>query len=511
MLFNSHIFIFAFLPITLLGFFFLARRYGQDAAKYWLLLASLVFYGWWSLPYVALLVGWIIANYVFGEHIIRVREREGPGKSRPWAILSIVLNLAGLAYYKYAVFFAGSLSALTGVEFAIGAVILPLAISFHTFQQIAYIADVQGGQNPRYSLFDYALFVSYFPQLIAGPIVHHHELLPQFKDNATYKPDSTHFSTGIAFFVMGLVKKLAIADPLSGLASPVFASAAATQPGLVEAWIAIVAFSFGLYFDFSAYSDMAVGLARMMGIKLPYNFDSPYKATSIIDFWRRWHMTLSRFLRDYVYIPIGGNRLGPARRSTNLMVTMLAGGLWHGASWTFVVWGGLHGLFLLINHAFNSWSRWPAGPGRPIQLGSFASRILTLLAVSFAWTFFASPDFASAMAMVKGMLGGGGLIRSETAAAIAESPIGVGILNFEASQGWLAVIEAAPAYLALLVGAIVALFAPNSQEFIDGDGSRAMRRFSFSANRRSAIVCAAGFLLALTLLADVKEFVYFQF
>lgn len=515
MLFNSHIFIFLFLPLALSGFFLLAR-FGPRPARYWLLAASLIFYGWWSIPFLGLLIAWICANYFVGNQIAKAHAEEGPDRSRPWAIAGIAANLLALGYYKYATFVAGTVTSLTGLEFALGAVILPLAISFHTFQQIAYLADLQRGQNPKYSLTDYMLFVAFFPQLIAGPIVHHYELLPQFKDARTFRFQDNRFAEGIAYFVIGLVKKLALADPLSTLASPLFATAAGSPPGMGEAWFAAVAFALGLYFDFSAYSDMAIGLARMFGIRLPYNFNSPYKATSIIEFWRRWHMTLSRFLRDYLYIPLGGNRKGPGRRSVNLFATMLLGGLWHGAAWTFVVWGGLHGLYLLINHAWNGFCANRGRDGKPFSLGPLPSQALTLLAVVFAWTFFAAPDFESAISVIGGMLGLNGLLRPETVDLLSQSVLVAGPIHVLQETG-LADLLAQIGKLTAFVSAVtVVLFLPNSQDLIDkersGDAAAPfLSRLRFQPGVATGVVTASLFLFSLTLMSDVREFVYFQF
>ena len=512
MLFNSHVFILAFLPIVLIGYFALAARAGQRPARWWLLAASLVFYGWWSLPYLGLLVVWIAANHLLGEHIAKLRLAQGPLASRPWAILGIIGNLAGLFYYKYATFLLDTVTALTGLEFAIGAVILPLAISFHTFQQIAYLADIQSGQRPGYSLPDYMLFVSFFPQLIAGPIVHHHELVPQLKAKEAYALNDERFAQGVAFFTMGLIKKLVLADPISGLAAPTFASAGVEAPGFADAWLAVIAFSLGLYFDFSAYSDMAVGLARMFNVQLPYNFNSPYKAGSIIEFWRRWHMTLSRFLRDYLYIPLGGNRKGGVRRSLNLMTTMLLGGLWHGAAWTFVIWGTLHGAFLLINHAWNSLR----AAGRVAALGKIASHALTLTTVAFAWTFFAAPDFTAAWSMIQGMIGLQGWMGAAAQTAWAASPLGLGVGTFEAQHGAWAVLDWFAPITALAIALGVAAFAPNSQEIVDGrrfevNEPPRFGRLRFHPTVRIGLLAGAAFLFSLNLLADVREFVYFQF
>ena len=376
--------------------------------------------------------------------------------------------------------------------------------------------DVLRGRAKQYAPTDYLLFVSFFPQLIAGPIVHHYELLPQFERREIYRFQDSAFAEGIAFFVIGLVKKLAIADPVSALGTPIFGSAAADPPGLVEAWLATLAFSVGLYFDFSGYSDMAVGLARMFGIQLPYNFNSPYKATSIIEFWRRWHMTLSRFLRDYVYIPLGGSRRGPRRRHANLMATMLLGGLWHGAAWTFVAWGALHGLFLLVNHAWNGFAaRAEAATGRRPALGAPLAHALTLLAVMVAWVFFAAPSFASAAAVLAGMCGMNGAAGPELLALAATAWDG-GLAALRAEIGGAAILRQAAALGALALGMVLVLAAPNSQEIVDGraervDEPQGWQRLRFRPNPAAALAAAVAFLVAFALMADVKEFVYFQF
>jgi alginate O-acetyltransferase complex protein AlgI len=514
MLFNSHVFVLAFLPATLIGYFLLGGLRTTRPARLWLLAASLVFYGWWSWTYLGLLLATMVFNWTLARVIRHVRARDAR-HSRAVTAFGIAVNLGLLGWFKYATFVAGNLAALTGLDLAIEAVVLPLAISFHTFQQIAYIVDVQRGWARQYALADYLLFVSFFPQLIAGPIVHHHELLPQFDRREAYRFHDTAFAEGVAFFVMGLVKKLAIADPVSSLATPIFRTAATDAPGLTEAWLAVSAFSVGLYFDFSAYSDMAVGLARMFNIHLPYNFNSPYKAASIIDFWRRWHMTLSRFLRDYLYIPLGGNRLGPRRRHVNLMVTMLLGGLWHGAAWTFVVWGALHGFYLLVNHAWNGFAARRGAPGRPLTLGAPLSHALTLLAVMVAWVFFAAPSFTAAASVLGGMLGLQGIAQSETV-ALAEVTLQGGLAGLREEIGGAAILSRTLALGALALGIVVIFAAPNSQQIIDGRAERTdepqhWHWLRFRPTARVAVAAAAAFLFAFTLMADVKEFVYFQF
>jgi D-alanyl-lipoteichoic acid acyltransferase DltB (MBOAT superfamily) len=510
-LFNSHVFILVFLPLTLAVFLVIGGAGGGRPARLWLLGMSLVFYGWWSPSFLVLLLASIGANHAFGRAIAAARVAR-PRLAQWLMVAGIAGNLALLAWYKYAAFVTGNVAALTGLDFTLQAVALPLAISFYTFQQIAFLSDARRGDAPAYGLVDYALFVTFFPQLIAGPIVHHDELVPQLR--GVRRPEPEDVAAGLAFFVLGLLKKLAIADPVGALATPTFA--AAGTPGALEAWLAVSAFTIGLYFDFSGYSDMAVGLARMFGIRLPYNFASPYQAGSIIEFWRRWHMTLSRFLRDYVYIPLGGNRHGVARRHANLMLTMLLGGLWHGAAWTFVAWGALHGFYLLLNHAWNGAAARAAAAGRRLALPRGGGQALTLLAAMVAWVFFAAPDFEVALGVLQGMAGLNGIgPRPPVLGTLVDVALGRMAPELEGEAGFPALLARAAALGALALGWLVVLVAPNSQEVVDGLPRRlsgapwpALR---FRPSPAVAVVAAAGFLFALSLMADTREFVYFQF
>jgi len=408
LLFNSFPFIFAFLPVVLVGFFVLARVSDRLAAG-WLALASLVFYGWWDARYVALLLASIGTNFALGSSIARQRESRGPQGGRALLAVAIVVNLALLAYFKYTLFFLANLQALTGHAGPLPDIVLPLGISFFTFTQIAFLVDAQRGLAREYNFTHYTLFVTWFPHLIAGPILHHREMMPQFRQRATYTLSWENIAVGLTMFSVGLFKKTVIADDMAGFATPAFSAAAAGTPlTLLEAWGAALAYTFQIYFDFSGYTDMALGASRMFGIVLPLNFNSPYKARSIIDFWRRWHITLSRFLRDYVYIALGGNRKTSARRFANLLATMLIGGLWHGAAWTFVVWGGLHGIYLIVNHGWRSLrSRLGLAslPG-----GRALATLTTFVAVVVAWVFFRAPDLATAGNVIAGMAGQHGIV-----------------------------------------------------------------------------------------------------
>lgn len=341
MLFNSYAFIFGFLPITLLLFFAISQLSSYKWAKLWLIVASIFFYGYWNVAYLPLLLLSIAVNYYLGKTISEVEPKSKLAGFL--LLLGLCTNLGLISYYKYAGFFVASANHLLGLNFAIPVIVLPLGISFYTFTQIAYLVDSYRGETEEYDFPTYTLFISFFPQLIAGPLLLHNELIPQFQKARSFALIPENLVRGLAWFCLGLAKKLLIADTVSVLVAPVFDHA--SQVSLLEAWLGSLSYTLQLYFDFSGYSDMAIGLALMMNIQLPINFDSPYKATSIVDFWRRWHITLSRFLRNYLYIPLGGNRRGEICRYVNLFITMLLGGLWHGAGWTFVVWGGLHGVF----------------------------------------------------------------------------------------------------------------------------------------------------------------------
>jgi len=406
MLFNSYEFIFLFLPITFFVFFAISRL-GHEIAIIWLVLASLFFYGWWNPAYLILILLSMLGNFSLGTLLSKAAKQGQAKKAKLYLTLGITLNLSALGYFKYAGFFIENLNILTGTNVDVGHILLPLAISFFTFQQITYLVDAYRDITQEYKFTHYALFVTFFPQLIAGPIVHHKEMLPQFMRRDSLKPHVENIAIGLTIFFIGLFKKAVLADGVAQYGTPVFDAAAAGETlSFFQAWGGALAYTMQLYFDFSGYSDMAIGGARLFGIKLPLNFHSPYKATSIVEFWRRWHMTLSRFLRDYVYISLGGNRQGKPRRYFNLMATMLLGGLWHGAGWTFVAWGGLHGFYLVANHA---WHRIRTTLGLTetanSNTGRFFAWLVTFLAVVVGWVFFRATDFYSAISILEGMIG----------------------------------------------------------------------------------------------------------
>ena len=405
MLFNSTIFLFGFLPATLL-LFFVFGRYSVRAARLWLAAASLFFYAWWNPPYLILLAISIIFNYGVG-YLLQFRERIAlplpPAKLI--LVLGLAFNLGFLGYFKYSAFLVENLNAVAGTDFVLRHIALPLAISFFTFQKIAYLVDSYLGKVKEKSFLNYVLFAAFFPQLIAGPIVHYSEIFPQFKKPETYRFQWANFSDGATLFLLGLAKKVVLADEFARYSDVTFNGAQGIALiSLAPAWVGALSYTLQLYFDFSGYSDMAIGLARMFNVELPLNFWSPYKAGSIMDFWRRWHMTLSRFLRDYVYIPLGGNRHGEARRYRNLFLTMLVGGVWHGAGWTYVIWGTLHGVALAVNHL---WDARIALRTRPL-LYRAAAHVLTLAVVIGGWVIFRSPSLHAAGQVFSGMAGRNG-------------------------------------------------------------------------------------------------------
>ena len=462
MLFNSQLFLVVFLPVVLAGYYAAARR--RDLRMVWLLAASVVFYGAWDVRLVPLLAGSILLNWL-------TARLAGP-RPRHWAFAAVIaVNLAILGVFKYADFVADGVAAIGGFTHQPWSIVLPLGISFFTFQQIAYLADLRAGRARAYRLLDYALFVAFFPQLVAGPIVRHNELIGQFAFDPLRPGLAERLSRGAVLVIIGLAKKMLVADPLARLIDPIYAQAAVGQGVATgDAWVAAIGFTLQIFFDFSAYTDMAIGLALMMGLSLPLNFDDPYRAVSIRDFWRRWHMTLSRFFRDYVYIPLGGSRHGFARQLAALAVTWSLTGLWHGAAWTFVAWGAIHGVALVVQIL---WRRL-IGLAVPAVIGW----ALTMTVVIGAFVVFRAEGFAAAAAVL-------GALAGPVGGAGAPALVAVGDL-------W---------HLAL---AAALIWVPASHRL-------ALERLAPS--RAVALAAGVGFA-ALVLLAGGgpgQEFIYFQF
>ena len=487
MLFNSLTFIVAFFPIVVVGERLLRPR---GRLRLWFLVAaSLVFYGWWSPMYLLLVAASVGTNFAIGRRLMQT-------PSKRLLIAGIGWNLGLLGWFKYAGFFAGSINALVGADLPLLSIVLPLAISFFTFQQIAFLVDAHRGKAADRDPLRYALFVVFFPQLIAGPIVHHSEIMPQFDDEHDVRSSKSSTARGVTLFIAGLAKKVLIADTVAGYSDAVFGAA---ELGMsitsADAWLGTLAYTVQIYFDFSGYTDMALGAALILGIRLPFNFDSPYKARSIIEFWRRWHMTLSRFLRDYLYIPLGGNRRGAARRYVNLIVTMILGGLWHGAGWNFVIWGALHGTYLLINHA------WRARKPSNSTFSGLASWVTTFLAVAMAWVFFRAPNLDVALRILGTM--------AEPLGSLTVLPAPSAIINDSTA---LAGQFSRRVFAIVAVGGAIAVsfFGPNSQEII-GLAGRRRTRMAWRPVPRWGV--AVGFLgtLSLVALQSDSPFLYFQF
>ncbi|MCC7427030.1 MAG: MBOAT family protein [Alphaproteobacteria bacterium] len=406
MLFNSTIFIFGFLPVVLAGFLALGRH--PSLARLWLGLASIAFYGWWEISYILLLVGSIAGNYALG--LVFIRDIATGARRQLVLGFGIAGNLALLGYFKYAGFLVSIANDLGG-GFALPDILLPAGISFFTFQQIAYLVDTHRRLVRDPDFVNYVLFVSFFPQLIAGPIVHHAEMMPQFARQETYRPRADNFALGISIFVLGLFKKVVLGDVMASYADPLWISAAnGAAPDALAAWLALLGFTVQVYFDFSAYSDMAVGLGRMFNIILPTNFTTPYKATSFIDLWRGWHITLTRFFRDYVYLQIGGNRKSKWRRLQAMMVVMLLSGVWHGAGWTYIVWGAMNGVFLVGNYLWRDLMRASRGAAwQEARAWALVCWAMTMLAWVLTLVFFRAADLATAFRVLEGLAGLHGL------------------------------------------------------------------------------------------------------
>ncbi len=392
MLFNSYEFIFVFLPITFFIYFYLNKKRLTEVSKGFLVFASLFFYSWWNIAYLPLMLISILFNYVLGNQLSRYEEKKKCCSKKALLTFGIVANLALLGYFKYSDFFIENYNTVFDTDISLLHLALPLAISFYTFQQIAYLVDSYRSETKEYDFLNYAVFVTFFPQLIAGPIVHHAEMMPQFATMRNKVINYRNIALGLFIFSMGLFKKVVIADTFAVWATNGFDVAEKLE--MIEAWAASLSYTFQLYFDFSGYTDMAIGIALLFNITLPINFNSPYKALSIQDFWRRWHMTLSRFLKDYVYIPLGGNRKGETRTYINLFATFLLGGIWHGAGWTFVFWGALHGVALMIHRVWHT-----LGMKLPTLLAWF----ITFNFVNITWVFFRAKEWEDALKVLHGM------------------------------------------------------------------------------------------------------------
>ncbi|NLB89216.1 MAG: MBOAT family protein [Syntrophomonadaceae bacterium] len=479
MLFNSFEFIFLFLPLAIIGYF-LINRFNNRIAKVWLIGASLFFYSWWNIKYLPLILVSIGFNFTIGRTLSSDNLKFN---RKNLLIIGLIGNIGLLGYYKYADFFINNVNSVFSTNLALLNLALPLAISFFTFQQIAFLVDTYRGEAKEYDLLNYALFVSFFPQLIAGPIVHHREMMPQFNSKDNYGINYRNLSKGLFIFIIGLFKKIVLADTFAVWATYGFDTAPSLT--MIEAWIVSLSYTFQLYFDFSGYTDMAIGAALMFNIKLPINFFSPYKSLDIQDFWRRWHMTLGRFLRNYIYIPLGGNRRGDFFTYRNLMITFLIGGLWHGAGWNFVFWGFLHGLALVIHRIWRKLG---------FKMNKILAWFITFNFVNVAWVFFRAKTWSDALKVLKGMVGMNGIVLP---ASWADKLTNLTHIEF----GNYVVPDLKNALLMLIIGFIISVFFKNSIELRD----------NFKPNFIYLAMAVIMALAALSQITSVSEFLYFNF
>jgi alginate O-acetyltransferase complex protein AlgI len=510
-LFNSFEFLFLFLPFTLMVFFVIGAQQHHRVAVSWLISASLFFYAWWNPTYLGLLIFSLLFNYSMGIIL------SSKNKSKPILTIGVILNLGFLAYFKYTNFLIENMNYIFNENYNLDHIILPLAISFFTFQQIAYLVDAYRGETREYNFLHYSLFVTFFPQLIAGPIVHHKEILPQFALKETYRINTSNINIGLSIFIIGLFKKVVLADSIAEYSTPVFSAAdSGSSISFFEAWGGALAYSLQLYFDFSGYADMAVGVAKMFGIDLPINFNSPYKSKNIILFWRRWHMTLSRFLKDYLYIPLGGSRKGS--RHINLFITMFLGGLWHGASYNFVVWGTLHGMLLIINNLWISFRQCilKHNVDESSYIAVIISTLATFLAVTITWVFFRAETLEGAMHVLKGMAGLNGLSLPDKLSGIIPDALSKTI-SFQ-TGGEIGSFPSLWGFVLITSLLFIIFFTPNTQEIINkylsplASNTRGIRTSERFRNLIAILIGLALFASIKAMLsANDSEFLYFNF
>jgi D-alanyl-lipoteichoic acid acyltransferase DltB (MBOAT superfamily) len=485
MLFNSYIFIFVFLPVTYFIYFYLNKKRLTEVSKGFLVFSSLFFYSWWNIIYLPLILISMLFNYVLGKQLASIVYPEHIKKIL--LTIGVVSNLILLGYYKYADFFLENINMLLNTHLSLLHLALPLAISFFTFQQIAYLVDSYRGETKEYDFLNYAVFVAFFPQLIAGPIVHHSEMMPQFENIRNKVKNYRNIALGLFIFSMGLFKKVILADTFAVWATNGFDIA--EKLNFVEAWITSLSYTLQLYFDFSGYTDMAIGTALLFNIKLPINFNSPYKAVSIQDFWRRWHMTLSRFLKDYVYIPLGGNRKGEIRTYTNLFTTFLLGGIWHGAGWTFVLWGAMHGIALVIHRAWQQLG---------FRMHTFLAWFITFNFINIAWVFFRAKEFDDAIKILKGMSGISGVTLPHVLSSkfFFLHQYGVEFGNFIGNIG-------GNSYTIIWVvfGLLIVFGLKNSMELLQ----------NFKVSNITVWFSGILFIVAILSMNKISEFLYFNF
>ncbi len=488
MLFNSYGFIFLFLPVTLIVYFIMSRYKYTVGAKTLLLLASLIFYGWWNPIYTPLILGSILFNYAAGRIISQQRRRHKPRKAGYALIAGIAGNLALLGYFKYTDFFILNLNSTGLFTLPSLQIALPLGISFFTFTQIAYLVDTGKGKVKEYSSINYGLFVTFFPHLLAGPIIHHAEMMPQFDRLRNKIIDYGNVTSGLSLFFIGLFKKVVIADTFAVWANNGYDNLGDLT--VVQAWATSLSYTLQLYYDFSGYTDMALGSSRMFNVRLPINFDSPYRSINIQEFWRRWHMTLGRFIRDYIYIPLGGSRVGEGRVILNIMITFFIVGLWHGAGWTFVVWGLMHGVALVVHRI---WIQ------SGVSMPTWVAWLLTFNFVNAGWVFFRAKTLEDALTLLKRMAGLGNAVLPdgvlEKLSRLKSFPSGIEELFGKTGNNGKAII------------CMFLIFLPLS--FLFKNSNEMVADFKPTAWRLAFVSLLA--FISVLFLGTYSEFLYFRF
>lgn len=512
MLFNSYIYILIFLPVVAVTYFVAGSHLHRKLSIAWLVIASLFFYGWWNPLYLPLIIGSALFNFYAGAAIRRGRTAKS-AHTLPLMILGIAANLLLLGYFKYFNFFIDNINGLFNSDIDIAPIFLPLAISFFTFQQISYLVDAYSRGTKDYNFIHYMLFVTFFPQLIAGPIVHHADMMTQFDRDDTYQPRWRNIELGLSIFSIGLFKKIILADNISHFSTPIFdAAAAGASLSMFESWLGAIAFGLQIYFDFSGYTDMAIGSARIFGIKLPINFYSPYKSLNISEFWRRWHMTLTQFITAYVYTPLSMARTRKALAANAgeqvifwqavaypAMVTFVLAGIWHGAGWNFVIFGALQGIMMIINNLWRQFRKsiLKQRLKETTLAGRLFARGLTSVCFIFTLIFFKASTTAGAMTMAESMLGLGEL--SITTSLISGK-------TFLAYAGvYFTIIFLLPNTQQLFIQYEPSL-EPQRKERLWG-----LEKLAWTPNWQWAVACSSMFGLALMNMNKASEFIYFQF
>lgn len=485
MLFNSYLFILIFLPTVLIGYFLLLKSRFIIASKIWLVLASLFFYGYWNFMYIFLLLGSLFINFYIGTALSK--NSFSTAKKKNILIFGVLFNIILLGYFKYTDFFLENFNLIFDQNIPLVYVMLPLGISFFTFTQIAFLVDAHKGEVKEYDLLRYMLFVTYFPHLLAGPILHHKEMMPQFSNKWNLVVKWKNIALGLFLFSIGLFKKVIIADTFAEWANMGFD--VATTLNFFEAWATSLSYTLQLYFDFSGYTDMAIGVSLMFNIKLPINFNSPYKARDIQDFWKRWHITLSRFLRDYIYIPLGGNKVSRYRNYLNLFSVFLIGGFWHGASWMFVIWGALHGIAIIIHRIWRS---------KGFTMWNWMAFFLTFNFINITWVFFRAKDLNDALKIFIGMIGINGIVLPEKLfnyfTFLSKFGITFGIwLESIVGSIWTPVF--------IVFGILISFFAKSSMSIIK----------DFKNNANYLLLITALLTVGIIGVVRVSEFLYFRF